>query len=131
MPRKRGLYGTSPPSVQHRYAMREREHFVPDFDQMLGHGNGYDVEDPSVSEKNVKALVEQMFDYEQLQHHDATRSWVAFWKYVHKQEEFWWHYFTGKSVRSSSTLRGSHHGDVITEWCFTDGCEREDERDSK
>lgn len=108
--------------------MREREHFVPDFDQMLGQGNGYNAEDPSVSEQNVKALVEQMFDYEQLEYHDATRSWVAFWKYVHKQEEFWWHYFTGQSVASTSRLRGKVHGDAISEWCFADGIEREEEK---
>ena len=130
MPRKRGLYGTSPPSVRHRYAMREREHFVPDFDQVLGLVSGYDPEDSSVSKQNVEALIRQMFDYEQLEHHDATRSWVAFWKYVHKQEEFWWHYFTGKSVRSSSTLRGKQSGEAISEWVFGDAVEREAETTS-
>ena len=110
--------------------MREREHFVPEFDQMLGHVNGYDVEDPSVSPQNVEALVESLFDYEQLEHHDATRSWTAFWKYVHKQEEFWWLYFTGKSVAVTSKLRGKHPGKVFTEWHFTDGVEREEESPS-
>ena len=110
--------------------MQERKYFVPEFDQMLGHGNGYDVEDPSVSPQNVKALVESLFDYEQLEHHDATRSWVAFWKYVHKQEEFWWQYFTGRSIAVTAKLRGKQDMRAITEYVFADGVEREEEQGS-
>lgn len=96
--------------------MREGKFFVPDFDQMYGQVNGYDAEDPSVSPANVKAFVESIFDYEQLEYQGATRNWVAFWNYIHHSEEFWWNYFTGMSVNSTSRVRGKASGDAYLEW---------------
>ena len=127
MPRKRGVYGTSPPSVRHRYAMEERKYFVPDFDQVLGHGHGYDADDPSVSPQNVKALLDSFFDYENLEFNDATRSWTAFWKFVNERQMFWWKYFTGHEIEVKSQLSGRVDGRVISEWLFADGVERESE----
>ena len=111
--------------------MREGKFFVPDFDQMYGQVNGYDAEDPSVSPANVKAFVESIFDYEQLEYQGATRSWVAFWKYIHHSEEFWWNYFTGMSISSTSKMRGKVHGDAIIEWHFKDAVEAEEEEASE
>ena len=130
MPRKRGLYGTSPPSVRHRYAMGERKHFVPHFDNIKGAINGYDPEDVSVSEHNVKALVETLFDYETLQINDATRSWVAFWRYLNDSQAFWWKYFVGWDTEVETKLQGKVPGEAISEWVYADKVEYEEEREA-
>ena len=98
--------------------MAKRKHFDPDFDTVRGNMFGYDSEDSGVTEQNVKALLGEFFEFEDLPMNEATDSWVAFWRYVHKCEEFWWNYYCGKSVVVKNHLKGQHPGEVMTEWCF-------------
>ena len=98
--------------------MEERKHFAPDFDNVLGGYHGYDPNNSSVSRSNVRALVEGLFDYDTIQMNGADTSWVAFWKYIHEREEFWWNYFCGQDVKSSSGPEGKLSSEAITEWFF-------------
>lgn len=86
---------------------------------------GYDPNEPGVTKQNVEALIREFLDFESLQMNEATESWVAFWKYMHRSEQFWWNYYCHKDVKVSSQLRGQHPGPVFTEWCFTDDVETE------
>ena len=111
--------------------MRERKHFVPHFDNIRGAMDGYDPEDVSVSEHNVKALVEAMFHYENLEFNGATRSWVAFWKHINNNQAFWWKYFVGWDTEVDTKLQGEVPGDAISEWLFADKVEEEEERKAR
>ena len=72
------------------------EQFDPCFQMLRGAMDGYDQEDFGVTEKNVEALIEELFDFERLEMEGATENWQAFWDHVHKDEEFWWGYYCGR-----------------------------------
>ena len=75
------------------------EKFSPSFRMVRGGLHGYDQTTDAVTERNLKALVNELFDFERLQLEGATESWQALWDHIHYDEAFWWKYYCGRECR--------------------------------
>ena len=72
------------------------DRYPASFKNVLGELAGYDGRSNSPTEKNLRVLKAELFDYQDLVNEGATESWEAFWEHMHQKEAFFWKYFCGR-----------------------------------